>query len=165
LASNVTVIEYKSVDEIKMVLTFTEQRIRDLETEIVVETTIVFGDEDSFKMFNIIMMGLLLKIIRSSLQINPLAEQSSASVKKQQLYDHEHTSTSPQDLMKIVMADIEDAYNSGCYQELFDRAMCLYCRNTIGDGSKPHQDDLISSSGSLQGRKALDRRCKKKRRM
>ncbi|CAO3687302.1 unnamed protein product [Umbelopsis ramanniana] len=163
LVNNVTMIDYVSVNEIQMVLTFTERRICELETESAFETTIIFDDQDSFKFFNNLMMGLLLKIIRSSLKFNPLVEKSITSDKKKHLYDPKRTPISPQDLLKIINATIEDACNGRWCQELFDQAMSLHRSNSIGEGSKPQKGDPVSSSSSLQGRKGSDRHCKKRR--
>ncbi|KAI9284260.1 hypothetical protein BC943DRAFT_381224 [Umbelopsis sp. AD052] len=163
LANSATMIEYISVDEIKTVLAIIEQRICELETEIAFGTTIVFDDEESLKIFNIIMMGLLLKIIRSYLQNNPLVEKSNNSVKEHLLYDHKHTTTSPQDLIQAVLADVEDACNGKWCQEMIDRAMCLHRSNAIGDRRKPHQNNPVTSPSGLQRRQVLGRRCKKQR--
>ncbi|KAG2189300.1 hypothetical protein INT44_004442 [Umbelopsis vinacea] len=163
LANSATMIEYISVDEIKTVLAIIEQRICELETEITFGTTIVFDDEESLKIFNIIMMGLLLKIIRSYLQNNPLVEKSNNSVKEHLLYDHKHTTTSPQDLIQAVLADVEDACNGKWCQEMIDRAMCLHRSNAIGDRRQPHQNNPVTSPSGLQRRQVLERRCKKQR--
>jgi len=146
-----------------MVLTFTERRICELETESSFEPTIIFDDQDSLKNFNNLMMGILLKIIRSSLKFNPLMEKSITSDKKKHLYDPKRTPISPQDLLKIINATIKDACNGRWCQELFDQAISLYRSNSIGEGSKPQKGDPVSSSSSLQGRKGPDRHCKKRR--
>jgi hypothetical protein len=156
-------IDYMSVNEIQMVLTFTQRRICELETESAFWRTIVFDEQDSLKIFNNLMMGLLLKIIRGSLKSNPLVEKSMTSDKKKHLYGPKRFPISPQDLLKIINAIIEDACNGRWCQELFDQAMSLYRSNSIGEDSKPQKGDLVSSSSSLQGRKGPDRHCKKRR--
>ncbi|KAH8554846.1 sister chromatid cohesion C-terminus-domain-containing protein [Umbelopsis sp. PMI_123] len=133
LANNIATINYIRAEEIRTVITLTDQTIYELDADMPFEEGGSFDESASIKAFNIAVINLLLLALRDFLQINPLMEPKSTANKLNQSHSLATTSLSPQDLINFVNTIIENVHEGRWSQEHFEQVMSAYTKITSGE--------------------------------